>query len=110
MDRMASTTSRQHCQTVRAVSSRGNGRPASESSDDYLKVILELSGPEERQVASTDVAVRLGISGASATGMLQKLSSTDPRLVIYEKHHGARLTEAGRKRALEIVRHHRLLE
>jgi len=107
---MASTTSRQHRQTARAVSSRRHGRAASESSDDYLKAILELSGPEQRQVASTDIAVRLGITGASATRMLQKLSSTNPALVIYEKHHGVHLAEAGRKRALEIVRHHRLLE
>lgn len=42
--------------------------------------------------------------------MLQKLSSAPPPLVIYEKHHGVRLAKAGKKCALEIVRHHRLLE
>jgi DtxR family Mn-dependent transcriptional regulator len=42
--------------------------------------------------------------------MLQKLAANKPRLVEYEKHHGVRLTAAGKKRALEVLRHHRLLE
>jgi DtxR family Mn-dependent transcriptional regulator len=52
----------------------------------------------------------LNISGASVTKMLQKLSSSVPPLLLYEKHHGVRLANAGRERALEIVRHHRLIE
>lgn len=107
---MASTVSKRHGKETPTVPAPVNGQGASESSDDYLKAILELSGPEDRQVASTDVAVHLKISGASVTKMLQKLSSATPPLVIYEKHHGVRLAKAGRKRALEIVRHHRLIE
>jgi DtxR family transcriptional regulator, Mn-dependent transcriptional regulator len=107
---MASTASKRHRKQTPAGPAQLNGHGASESSDDYLKAILELSGPEDRQVASTDVAVHLKISGASVTKMLQKLSSATPPLVIYEKHHGVRLAKAGRKRALEIVRHHRLIE
>ena len=42
--------------------------------------------------------------------MLQKLSSSVPPLLLYKKHHGVRLANAGRERALEIVRHHRLIE
>jgi DtxR family Mn-dependent transcriptional regulator len=42
--------------------------------------------------------------------MLQKLASTSPQLVQYERHKGVRLSPAGRRRALEIVRHHRLIE
>src|SRR6266576_3499914 len=42
--------------------------------------------------------------------MLQKLASQRPSLVLYEKHRGVRLTVAGKRRAWEIVRHHRLLE
>ena len=42
--------------------------------------------------------------------MLQKLASQKPPFVKYEKHHGARLTAAGKMRALEVLRHHRLLE
>ncbi|MBV9303483.1 MAG: metal-dependent transcriptional regulator [Acidobacteriaceae bacterium] len=81
-----------------------------ESADDYLKAILELSGPEDQRVASNALAIHLGIRAASVTGMLQKLSTDKPALVKYQKHHGARLTTAGRKRALEVLRHHRLLE
>ncbi len=42
--------------------------------------------------------------------MLQKLAAQRPSFVKYEKHHGVRLTPAGRRRALEVLRHHRLLE
>jgi DtxR family Mn-dependent transcriptional regulator len=83
---------------------------ATESSDDYLKAILELSGVERQQVSASDLAVALKITRASVTKMLQKLSATKPPLLIYEKHHGVRLAEAGTERALEIVRHHRLIE
>ena len=83
---------------------------ATESSDDYLKAILELSGDERRQVSAGDLAATLKISRASVTKMLQKLSATKPPLLIYEKHHGVRLADAGAERALEIVRHHRLIE
>jgi DtxR family Mn-dependent transcriptional regulator len=82
----------------------------SESTDDYLKAILELSGASEVQVASNDLAERLGVRAASVTGMLQKLAAQRPALVLYEKHHGVRLSAAGKRRAWEIVRHHRLLE
>lgn len=78
--------------------------------DDYLKAILELSGPEDNRVTSNGLAERLGVRAASVTGMLQKLSGTRPCFVRYEKHHGVRLSPSGRKRALEVVRHHRLLE
>ncbi len=81
-----------------------------QSVDDYLKAILALTGPEEQRVTSNALAEWLGVRAASVTGMLQKLAAHRPSLVKYEKHHGARLTPAGKKRALEIQRHHRLLE
>lgn len=81
-----------------------------QSVDDYLKAILALSGPDEERVSSNALAEWLKIRAASVTGMLQKLAAQRPALVRYEKHHGVRLTGAGRARALEIVRHHRLLE
>lgn len=81
-----------------------------QSVDDYLKAILELSGPDEQRVTSNAIAERLGVRAASVTGMLQKLAANRPSFVKYEKHHGARLTLAGKRRALEILRHHRLLE
>jgi DtxR family transcriptional regulator, Mn-dependent transcriptional regulator len=82
----------------------------SESVDDYLKAILELGGAEDARVSSNALAERLGVRTPSVTGMLQKLAAQRPALVHYEKHHGARLTPAGKRRAWELVRHHRLLE
>ena len=81
-----------------------------ESVDDYLKAILELGGPEERRVSSNALAHQLGVRAASVTGMLQKLAAQRPSFVRYEKHHGVQLTPAGKIRALEVLRHHRLLE
>jgi len=81
-----------------------------ESVDDYLKALLELGGPDERRVSSNALAARLDVRAASVTGMLQKLAALKPAFVRYEKHHGAVLTEAGKHRALEVLRHHRLLE
>jgi DtxR family transcriptional regulator, Mn-dependent transcriptional regulator len=82
----------------------------SESVDDYLKAILELGGAEEDRVSSNAIAERLGVRAASVTGMIQKLASHRPPLVLYEKHRGVRLTTAGKRRGWELVRHHRLLE
>ncbi|HXJ94470.1 MAG TPA: metal-dependent transcriptional regulator [Terriglobia bacterium] len=81
-----------------------------ESVDDYLKAILRLSGPEESRVTSNALAQHLGVRAASVTGMVKKLAAHRPALVRYERHHGVRLTRAGRMRALEVLRHHRLLE
>jgi DtxR family Mn-dependent transcriptional regulator len=75
-----------------------------------LKAILELGGPEEARVAGNALARHLGVRAASVTGMFQKLASRKPPYVKYEKHRGVRLTPAGKMRALEILRHHRLLE
>lgn len=88
-----------------------NHLPAStESIDDYLKAILELSGSQKERVTSNALAQHLGIRAASVTGMLQKLAAQRPPFVKYEKHHGVLLTAAGTRRALEVLRHHRLLE
>ena len=81
-----------------------------EAVDDYLKAILELSGPSAERVSSNALAVHLEVRAASVTGMLQKLAEQRPSFVKYEKHYGVRLSELGRRRALEIQRHHRLLE
>ena len=75
-----------------------------------MKAILELGGSEEERVTSNALAHHLGIRAASVTGMLQKLAAQKPPFVKYEKHHGVRLTAAGKMRALEVLRHHRLLE
>lgn len=82
----------------------------SESVDDYLKAILELGGAQDSRVTTNALAERLGVRTPSVTGMLQKLAQQRPAMVLYEKHRGARLTAAGKRRAWELVRHHRLLE
>ncbi len=82
----------------------------SESVDNYLKAILLLSGPGENKVASNLLARTLGVAPASVTNMLQKLAAGSPPLVEYERHRGVLLSAAGKKRALEVVRHHRLIE
>jgi len=80
-----------------------------EAIDDYLKTIYELE--EDGGRASTaSIAKHLEIAPASVTGMLKKLSEKEPPWIAYEKHQGAKLTGRGRKRALEVIRHHRLIE
>ena len=81
-----------------------------ESVDNYLKAIFSLGGAEETRVPSKLLADRLAVAPASVTNMLQKLAGAPEPLVAYERHRGVRLSPAGRRRALEIVRHHRLLE
>src|SRR6202011_5123907 len=61
-----------------------------------------------RPVATNALAERMGVSPASASGMLKKLA--DLGLVEHEPYRGVRLTPAGRRVALEVLRHHRLLE
>jgi DtxR family Mn-dependent transcriptional regulator len=79
------------------------------SIQDYLKNIYELT--ETGEVASTNALARkLNISAPSVTGMVQKLASAKPALVEYQKHQGVTLTREGKKAALEVIRHHRLLE
>ena len=77
---------------------------------DYLKGIYMLSkglGSTET-VPTSALADRLGVTPASATNMLKKLDSLG--LVEHANYRGAALTEPGRKIALEVIRHHRLLE
>jgi DtxR family Mn-dependent transcriptional regulator len=73
---------------------------------DYLKAVFMAS--QAGAVTTRVVADRLGVSAASATNMLKRLDSLG--LVRHEHYKGAALTEAGLKVALEVIRHHRLLE
>ena len=79
---------------------------------DYVKAVYALQGPEGGPAATTAsttaIAQRLQVSAASATNMLKKLDGMG--LVEYQPYRGAALTDSGRKIALEVVRHHRLLE
>jgi DtxR family Mn-dependent transcriptional regulator len=78
----------------------------SESAQDYLKAIWKLQ--QTGDMSTTALADALGVSPASATAMLKKLATLG--LVDHERYHGATLTPAGERMALEVVRHHRLLE
>jgi DtxR family transcriptional regulator, Mn-dependent transcriptional regulator len=79
---------------------------SSESVQDYLKAIwkLERDGP----ATTSALAAELAVTPASATAMVKKLA--DLGLVDHERYRGVRLTPAGERAALEVIRHHRLLE
>jgi len=79
----------------------------SQAVEDYLKAIYKLE-TEEKGASTTRIAEALDISSASATNMVKRLSKMG--LVDYQSYKGASLTSSGRKIALEIIRHHRLLE
>lgn len=81
----------------------------SEAIQDYLKAIYELS-PADEPTSTNQIAERLVVAPASVTGMLKRLASMDPPLVDYHKHHGVKLTPAGKQVSLQILRKHRLLE
>lgn len=79
----------------------------SASIQNYLKAIYQLQ--ESHQVVTTTaLAQHLDISAASATNMIKKLARL--KLVDHSPYHGVQLTTAGEKMALEVLRHHRLIE
>jgi DtxR family Mn-dependent transcriptional regulator len=92
------------------MSARRQASSNTESVDNYLKAILALGGQEHRRVTIKSLAERLQVAPASVTNMLQKLSASDAPFVDYERHGGVQLSAAGKRRALEVVRHHRLIE
>lgn len=75
--------------------------------EDYVKTIYSLA-LEESPVSTSRIAIARSVKPASATSMIQRLARL--HLVNYEKHYGVTLTESGEKLALEVIRHHRLLE
>jgi DtxR family Mn-dependent transcriptional regulator len=77
--------------------------------EDYLKTIYNLTAASGR-ASTNQIAERMGVKPASVTSMIQKLAATQPPLLEYRKHRGVVLTGEGEKVALEIIRHHRLLE
>jgi DtxR family Mn-dependent transcriptional regulator len=75
--------------------------------EDYLKTIYTLAQAES-PVSTSRISEARNVKPASATSMIQRLAKLN--LVNYEKHYGVTLTEAGEKLALEVIRHHRLIE
>jgi DtxR family transcriptional regulator, Mn-dependent transcriptional regulator len=74
---------------------------------DYAKAIYTLEA-RDGAASTNDLAALLEVRPASVSGMLRKLSALG--LVEHERYRGVRLTERGRRVALEVIRHHRLLE
>lgn len=75
--------------------------------EDYLKTIYTLQRVSS-PVRTTDIAKALGVEPASVTGVIKRLAELE--LLNYEPYKGVSLSENGLKVALEIIRHHRLIE
>jgi DtxR family Mn-dependent transcriptional regulator len=86
------------------------GRPAAttEAVEDYAKTIHALAHREGGPVGTSALAARLGVSPGTVTAMLKRMAEMG--LVEHEPYHGVVLTEAGERVALEVIRHHRLIE
>jgi DtxR family Mn-dependent transcriptional regulator len=81
----------------------------SPSVEDYLKAIYKLEvGPDGAPVGTGAIAEAMEVSSASASNMIKRLSELG--FISHEAYAGATLTATGRKVALEVIRHHRLLE
>lgn len=80
----------------------------SQAVQDYAKAIYALELREGEAVSTNALADRLGVTAASASGMVKRLDELG--LVEHEPYRGVSLTETGRRVALEVMRHHRLLE
>jgi DtxR family transcriptional regulator, Mn-dependent transcriptional regulator len=78
--------------------------------EDYLKAIYQLDQeePEAGSVTGQRIAERLGVASPSVTNMIKRLSELG--LVEHERYRGVELSNTGERIALEVVRHHRLLE
>jgi DtxR family Mn-dependent transcriptional regulator len=81
-------------------------RQLSASVQDYVKELYKLQG--DGRASTSAVAERMGVAPASATSMLKKLATLG--LAEHEPYRGARLTASGERVAIEMIRHHRLLE
>jgi len=86
---------------------RPNGDGIGQAGEDYLRAIYKIEARGDRPTTS-EIASDLGVSAPSATSMVKKLAGLG--LVAHTPYHGVELTERGRRFALELTRHHRLLE
>lgn len=83
-------------------------KPLSLSEENYLKTIFSLSEGSNDSVNTSALAKQINIASSSVTDMLKRLG--DKKLIHYEKYQGVRLTDAGQKIAINIIRKHRLWE
>ncbi|MGE0068302.1 MAG: metal-dependent transcriptional regulator [Solirubrobacterales bacterium] len=87
---------------------RSRRDPSTEAIEDYAKAIYSISRERDGLVLNGEVAQRLGVTPATATSMLKRLA--DLGLVDYLPYKGVTLTPSGERVALEVIRHHRLIE
>lgn len=87
---------------------RDPAAPNSEAVEDYAKALHTLATRTDGPVSTSALSERLGVSPGSVTAMLKRMD--DLGLVEHEPYRGARLTGEGERVALEVIRHHRLLE
>jgi DtxR family transcriptional regulator, Mn-dependent transcriptional regulator len=81
---------------------------ASEAVEDYAKAIYSLQDRLGGAVPTTALAERVGVTAGSASAMVRRLA--EQGLVAHVPYHGVALTRSGERLALEVIRHHRLLE
>jgi DtxR family Mn-dependent transcriptional regulator len=93
--------------TLSSASSRQRDGLNHQAVEDYLKTIYMLE-QEESPVSTSRIASAREVRPGSVTSMIQRLHKLN--LLHYEKHHGVTLTDSGREIALEVIRHHRLVE
>jgi DtxR family Mn-dependent transcriptional regulator len=82
--------------------------PASDAVEDYAKAIYALERHGEAPITTSALAERLAVAPSSVTAMLKRLDELG--LVRYAPYHGVTLTASGERVALEVIRHHRLIE
>jgi DtxR family transcriptional regulator, Mn-dependent transcriptional regulator len=98
-----------HTRTASKVAAiRSAGGTPTEAIEDYVKAIFGLEQREPGAVSTSALAERLGVAPSTVTAMAKRLDELG--LVAYTPYRGMKLTEGGRRVALEVVRHHRLLE
>ena len=78
-----------------------------ESIEDYLKAIYDIQ-KEMCKVSTNSLSEKLNVAPASVTSMIKKLSLK--KLLTHKRYQGVKLTKAGQRIALEVIRHHRLIE
>lgn len=96
-----------HIDALDSGSSAQQGGLNHQAIEDYLKTIYTLA-ETETPVSTSRIAAARQVKPGSVTSMIQRLAKLN--LVNYEKHYGVTLTQPGEKIALEVIRHHRLLE
>src|SRR2546423_5586166 len=100
-------TSVREAEGERREAGGGRREALTASVEDYLKAIYAI-GKGTGAAATNEIAQRLGLAPASVSGMVQRRA--DQGLLAYERYHGVKLTESGRRAALRTLRRHRVIE